>query len=310
MLVGLDGPDPEAESAARQAWKAAGGRHLNVYTYPKVGYSAVRNRLLEHARGRIMLSMNDDVLPEPRCLETHLRAHEHARRTVVITGASPWVVHAPDRLFDRLIRETPMIFFYPAMDVAPPDPDRNWGFRHSWGLNISAPMEATRAVGGFGVYPAEYGYEDNEFAFKLAAKFDAPVLYRPEARAWHDHRMSPREYAEREYKLGYAAWGFAAMCPDCARAMFNRDVRSQEELAYAREYVERERGAACAAWRAFERTADLPASTLDGDAGTILREIAYQQHLPMKRWLWRRGLLDAADGHALEPTRAMTALSA
>lgn len=311
VLVGLDGHDAEAGSAAERAWREGGGRHLRVVECEKVGLAGVRNRLLEIARGRIMLSTNDDVLAERGFLEAHVRAHAEAGRTVVVSGASPWVVHEPDRMFDRLIRETSMVFFHAAMDApeARADRGRDWGFRHAWGLNMSAPMEAAREVGGFGVYPAKYGYEDNEFAFKLARRYGAPVLYRPEAVARHDHRMEPREYAEREYKLGYAAWGFAGACAECARALFRRDILSGNERAYSMEYVERERHGAAAGMGAFARTAELPAAVLDGERGAVLREIAYQQHLGMKRWLWRRGLCDAMEGRGLNAGGAVRALT-
>lgn len=310
VLVGLDGHDPEAGRAAERAWSEAGGRHLRVVACEKAGLAAVRNRLMEIARGRIMLSTNDDVLAERGFLEAHVRSHAEAGRIVVVSGSSPWVVHEPDRMFDRLIRETSMVFFYPAMDMAEARADRgrDWGFRHAWGLNMSAPMDAAREVGGFGVYPAKYGYEDNEFAFKLAQKYGAPVLYRPEAVARHDHRMEPREYAEREYKLGYAAWGYAGQCPECARAMFRRDIRSVGEREYSTQYVQRERTGATAGIRAFARTVELPASVLDGEHGAALREIAYQQHLGMKRWLWRRGLCDAINGCVLDATGTVAAL--
>lgn len=312
VLVGLDGHDPEAGAAAALSWESAGGTHLRIITCEKLGLAGVRNRLLEIARGRIMLSANDDILAERGFLDAHVRAHQEADRTVVVSGASPWVVHQPDRLFDRMIRETSMVFFYPSMDTAAAreDRNRNWGFRHAWGLNMSAPMEAAREVGGFGVYPAKYGYEDNEFAFKLAQRFDAPIHYRPEATAWHDHRMTPRAYAEREYKLGYAAWGFAEQCPECALAMFGRDVRSVNEREYSAQYIARERKAACDSMKLLLATVDYPAATLDGECGPYIRELAYQQHLAMKRWLWRRGLCDAIANEPMDSSGVVESLGA
>lgn len=310
VLVGLDGDDPEAARAAEEAWRKAGGRHLRIVTCEKIGLAGVRNRLLDMACGRLLLSTNDDVLAEERFLASHVRAHVEAGRTAIVSGASPWVVHTPDRMFDRLLRETSMVFFYPAMETpdARGDRDRDWGFRHAWGLNMSVPTEAAREVGGFGVYPAKYGYEDNEFAFKIAQRTGAPVLYRPEAAAWHDHRMEPREYAEREYKLGYAAWGFAAQCPECARAIFGRDIRSDLERTYTVEHLRRERNAVAAAWATFRRTAEAPASMLDGPHGSFLRDLAYQQHLTVKRWVWRRGLCDAFEERPLDASSALSLL--
>jgi hypothetical protein len=127
------------------------------------------------------------------------------------------------------------------------------------------------------------------------------VLYCSEAVARHDHRMEPDAYLEREYKLGYAAWGFAAESPECALATFGREVRSEQEIAYSREYVERERPLAERVRATFLELASLPADAAPErvhPAGQTMITALYQQHLPLKRWQWRRGLLDAAQSDA------------
>lgn len=295
VLVGFDGPDPRGMEAAHRACPPGLRARLKLIACPRVGYTTVRNLLLREARGTLMISTNDDVVPDAGWVQAHQEAHDALRgRVAVVVGDSPWVLHHPDRLFDRLVRETGMVFFYAGMDSA--EPGKDWGFRHSWGLNISAPMEAVREVGSFTVFPAWYGYEDNEIAFKLRQRFDAPVLFRPGARLLHDHRMEPRDYLRREFSLGYAAVGFAQASPECAEAMFGRDITSGAELAYSREYVVRERGGAARALGAFLTLADLPGPLLDLAEGGPLRELLYQQHLPLKRWMWRAGLIAAAEG--------------
>ncbi|MBK7406390.1 MAG: glycosyltransferase family 2 protein [Phycisphaerales bacterium] len=305
VLVGIDGgrdaPDESGaiESALRGVWRR--GEGLQIERCPKVGLAAVRNALLPRARGRIMVSLNDDVLPEPDLLAQHAGAHTAGAPPVVVVGHSPWLVQAPDRLFDRLIRETSMVFFYDQMEArlasGEVGPDHDWGFRHCWGLNFS-PLRLVREVGGFTVYPATYGYEDNEMAFRLHARFGTPVVYRPRAVAGHDHRMEPEGYLAREYKLGYAALGFARASPECSAAMFGRDVASEAELAYSRAFVERERGLAARVRAVFCELAQLPSDAVPGrehPAGAAVIQALYQQHLLLKRWEWRRGLVDGAE---------------
>jgi glycosyltransferase involved in cell wall biosynthesis len=311
VLIGFDGPDPAAAALARDAWPRQMASQLRVIECQRSGLAAVRNRLLEHARGRVLLSTNDDVIASPDFVAAHHQAHEQARResrVVIVSGHSPWVVHNPDRAFDRLIRETSMVFFYDRMEAESKTQnprsntaeDRDWGFRHAWGLNMSAPTGVVREVGGFAVFPAWYGYEDNEIAFRIARRYSAPVLYRPQAFAHHDHRMEPRSYLEREFKLGYAAPGFSKQAPDCARAMFNRDVHAPPELSYSREFLRREEKAASRVLSTFEKLAAMPASIFAGDHGATLRDLAYQQHLLLKRWMWRAGLIASAEGRALD----------
>jgi len=158
------------------------------------------------------------------------------------------------------------------------------------------PTALVRELGGFVVLPAKYGYEDNELAFRLATQFGCPILYRPEAIAHHDHRMEPREYLEREYKLGYAAWGFASQCAECAQAMFRRDITSTHEIADARAFVDGELDVA------RDAAAILLSTASDSGAQATAAFIAdhYDRHLPAKRWCWKRGFIDAAADRPLE----------
>ncbi len=296
VLVGLDGPDEETVSAVRRAWGGAGPR-LRVEVCERAGYSAVRNRLLERARGRVLVSMNDDVVPEPAFLATHLAEQEASAargRPAIVVGNSPWKFHQPDRLIDRLIRDTSMVFFYHRMDAS--EPGRDWGFRHAWGLNCSMPLDRVRQIGGWTAYPLAYGYEDIELAYRLRERYGMPVLYRPAALAEHDHRYEPKAYLEREFKLGQSAWLFAEEHRAFARELFGRDITSEDELSYCRAFVERERSMAARLIDSFQRLADIPASAVEGPDAAALIDLLYEQHLLLKRWVWRSGVLAAAEG--------------
>lgn len=297
VLVGLDGPDMASVAALRAAWPADRAAGMRIAEFSRRGQAAVRNALLRVATGRVLVFLNDDMIPGPGHLAAHLSAQaerEATGRPALVIGDSPWVVQRPDRLFDRLVRETSMVFFYNIMNTpaARADRDRDWGFRHAWLLNLSAPAGLVREAGGFTVFPSTYGYEDDELAWRIASKFKAEVVYRPEAIARHDHRMDPADYLQREYKLGFAAWGFAKTTPECAAAMFRRDVTSPQEVEYSRQFVERERGTAARLERSFLALADQPATAI-GENPAIMNLI-YEQHLLLKRWHWRRGLVDAS----------------
>lgn len=289
VLVGLDGPDDHTEDAIARAWPGAPALH--VLTCPREGYNAVRNRLLEIATGRTIVSLNDDVIPAPDFLATHLREQHLAQERntpSIITGHSPWVVHHPDRLFDRLVRESPMVFFHADMRA---QPDRDWGYRYAWGLNVSMPAWMVKEVGGWTAFPLAYGYDDIELAWRLHHRFNIPVLHRPAALAPHDHRMEPDAYLARERSLGWSAYHFARANPAFAQDLFGRDITSPEELAYSREYVQRERVGVDRLRDPFLKLAGKPADAVtDPDVLHML----YQQHLPLKRWEWRTGLLEAS----------------
>ncbi|HMN42098.1 MAG TPA: glycosyltransferase family 2 protein [Phycisphaerales bacterium] len=306
VLVGLDGPCDESRHAARSAWDEAsldfGGRELRIIECDRAGYTLVRNRLVHEARGRIALNLNDDVIPEPALINAHRQ--EHTRRTrenlgpAIVVGDAPYLRRPAgelDSLLDRLVRETPMVFFYDAMNTpeALAQPDKDWGFRHCFGLNFSADLALIREVGAFLARPHVYGYDDIELAFKLARRFDTPVLYRPQARVWHDHFYTVAALMERERLLGRAAWTFAGENPGFGLAVFGRDIRSTEELAYSRDFVHRERTTADRIRDTIASLERVPSTAVPESAHEIIRALS-QQHLLLKRWEWRTGLLEAA----------------
>ena len=124
VIVGLDGADAASELAARRAWTGATQRRaLRVVECERAGYTMVRNRLVREARGRVMLSLNDDVVAEPELVERHWREHErrrrHGRGPAIVVGDAPYTRRPPgelDSMLDRLVRETSMVFFYDAMN--------------------------------------------------------------------------------------------------------------------------------------------------------------------------------------------------
>mgnify|MGYP000193046424 CR=1 FL=1 len=292
VLVGFDGPDADGLREAGDAWEGPPGS-LRLLTCDRVGYTRVRNALLPLARGEFLISTNDDVVPEPGFVAAHVARHRRARenvQNVVVSGDSRWRVPPNETAWDRLVRETPMIFFDAVMRLSGQPPDKDWGFRHAWGLNLSAETALVREVGGFTEFPAWYGYEDTELPFKLGRRFGpTPVVYEPAARLEHDHRVGAEEYVRREYSLGFAALGFATISPECAAATFGRNVADPSERDYCRAFVAREGSAAVRAWRAILTLEMTPGTHVE----TERLDAEYRAHLPLKRWAWRSGLLDA-----------------
>jgi hypothetical protein len=65
-------------------------------------------------------------------------------------------------------------------------------------------------------------------------------------------------------------------------------------VRYSRLFVERERGVAERLEREFLGLADIPAAAISGPDSARLTRLIYGQHLSLKRWWWRKGLLEAA----------------
>ena len=302
-VVVFDGPDPEGMELAR----SFGGRlAIQAIEAARLGNAHTKNEALAAARGRIVLFLNDDVLPEPDLLQSHLDAQDQrvGQAPVLIVGHSPFVRGAAESVFEALLRRTSMIFFYDQMideqGRALRGPEHDWGFRHAWSLNLSAPRRLAMAVGGFRPAIANCCYEDVEFGWRACREGGARVLFHPQARAEHNHRMTPEDYLRREWRLGYSALGFALAAPQCAREIFGRDIASGAELEYARAFVERESRGEKAQLEALRALGAMEAASVPTQLWESLLPALYGQHLLLKRLAFRRGLLAASAGEAAE----------
>lgn len=300
VLVGIDGPDHGEQRVAAVTLGSApgGGVRFGCFALPKRGPAATRNAIFARAAAPLVLLLNDDVRPAPDLLERHVEAHRTlAGRPAMILGAAPWVIHQPDRLFDRLVRDTSLIFFYDQMTgPRAADAGHDWGFRHAWTLNLSLPAEAWRAAGGFCEDLPRAVYEDLEFAYRVRRATGAPVHYRPAALVEHDHRYEPSALLERDVVLGYEALNLARRAPQCAAEMFRRDLTTPQEAEFARAFIERESRAARRNIDLFISTAEIPAFAIDGAFDRELLRLIYEQSVLARRWLFAAGFVAARDG--------------
>ncbi len=319
VVVAVDGFEPRTHAAAAAAWSAAWADrpgsppNLIITQGPHAGPGAARALALASCTGDTLLFLDDDVLPKPDCLEQHLAAHARLAsqgREAMIIGDAPWRIHTPDNRFAQLLRETSMVFFYDRMHAAQRkrghNPDHDWGFRHAWMLNLSAPARAVRDAGGVLANQHTYGREDDELAFRLSTQRAMPVLFCPQARVIHDHAMTPREYLKREYGLGYTALAFSHKSPACALELFRMNLADPAVRTQCAGFVEQTAGEAAAVLGWFESLATQP--PLPAGESTEPLRTQYELHLPLKRWVWRRALMDAFAGAPAEPEAALARL--
>ncbi len=147
------------------------------------GPAAARNHGLRLSVGRLVLFIDDDVVPSPRLLKTHLEAHGDSTSTVVIGpmlnaadfAYSPWVAWEQSMLYKQ----------YAAMrdNRYPPT------FRQFYTGNASAPRDLLVAAGGFDTTFRRA--EDVELAYRLS-ELGATFVFDESAEAFH--------YAVRSYE--------------------------------------------------------------------------------------------------------------
>ena len=134
---------------------------LVVDVRPNGGAARARNQGAALARGRACLFLDDDILAEPQLVAEHLRAQRQAETPVVGLGQ---IVYGVPPHADGFARQVAAWWqdHYAALERgAAPGP------LDCWSGNLSVPVAAFRAVGGFD--PAAEQSHDVDLGYRLVA---------------------------------------------------------------------------------------------------------------------------------------------
>lgn len=170
------------------------------------GPARARNAGARPARGEILLFLGDDVAPEPGFLAEHDRAHREAAEPRAVLGYTGW-----DRSRMRVtpflhhLNERGLQFGYGL--IADPE---SVPFNFFYTSNVSLPREVFLELGGFDESFPFAAWEDVEFSWRAVRAARAlRIVYRPVARARHDHPVTFAAFRKRQRRSGLAAAVFA-----------------------------------------------------------------------------------------------------
>jgi glycosyltransferase involved in cell wall biosynthesis len=200
-----------------------GGRIRSLF--PGAGGPArARNAGAREARGELLLFLGDDIVPSPGFLAAHEAEHRKGGgEWLAVLGLTEWD--------SSRLRVTPMLrhlernglqFGYALIR----DPERvpAWFFYAS---NVSIPREAFLGCGGFDESFGGAAWEDVEFAFRaMSAPRQVRMVYRPAARARHDHPTTVDGFRARQRNSGRGAGILARKRPELAPLLGVAEARS------------------------------------------------------------------------------------
>lgn len=289
VIIGLDGD----EQTTPQPIVPDGIKPIT--TMHRYGFKravAVRRALHQLAKGDLIVWLNDDSYAQPDLIEKHLSVQAQFGPCFVAGAADFKAIDAADKpnLFDLVLHESDIMFFHePSTQRAPA------GYRDCYGLNMSLPRSIAEQVGGVASLTSVYGYEDIELAYRVQAA-GVPIIFAPDARVIHDHRYTPLDVHRREYLLGQSAWHYANHNRPFALDLFKRDLTDPAVLDYYEQALINERPDAKRVEQSFLRLASMPNTAVPSDPNLRQEMLAIlaMHWLPLKRYLWRQGVLDAA----------------
>jgi glycosyltransferase involved in cell wall biosynthesis len=179
----------DATGAVLESWRER--LDLRSITLPGLGAAAARNAAAAHARGSVLVFLDDDCRPTPRCLAAHARDHRDGPAVVIgrllpdDNNAPPW-----HRWHDRQLQE-----HYRSMLAGL----RETGGKELYAGNFSVDRAAFTAVGGFDVgLPAA---EDVDLGYRLQ-QHGLRFSFNPDAAAVHAGRHSLRAWRRRPFSYG------------------------------------------------------------------------------------------------------------
>lgn len=297
VAVGGDGQDLPALPPGTAQVRFIGQR------FERMGAAAVRNELARLHPADVLIFGNADARPEEAMVRTHIERLNALPAHHMVLGAAPWDVPASPTVFDALLAETPMVFFYNKLRRG-----EHYDFRHAWTLNLSARYDDFIAAGGFNPLLRPVYYEDLALGLRVCGPTDKNILYEPAAKVLHRHPTTLEQYLNREELLGLMAPVLFKHEPQAFAAIFG-DAAADALGAQFRHWVTLDMPMHRFAFERLSAWARKPAQVLPTDAAArdeLLMTI-YQMHVPLKRLAFRLGflrgleLLDPADWTARTP---------
>lgn len=220
VAVVLDGEDPETKRVAETQRPFT----VRVFSQARSGPGPARNLGAQAAAGDLVLFLNDDTRPHPRCLV----AHAEAQRTLgpcVAIGRVEWDPERPVTDYMAWLAPGGHQFNYHRLD-----PDRPAPWDACWATNLAVPRSWVLDEPFDPAFPV-IAIEDGEWGYRMTRK-GHPARYVPDSVCFHNHRYdSPADFRPRARTAGAAARYVARKHPELLWTLVGRPAAAAKVRA-------------------------------------------------------------------------------
>lgn len=234
VIVVSDGKDRSTAALFElSSWRIP----VKFFEIEKSQQGSARNEGLRHAEGMYVLFIGDDIFLEPDACEKHLKTHESCELSAVsyekqaplkaqssklkaVLGFTTWDPAVGITPVMKWLEKSGWQFGYQALDkMRRIDCDsfipRNFQHRYTYTSHISLPLSIAKKK-LFRTDIHLYGWEDIEWGMRLRDS-GVRLLYAPDAKALHHHRMTLEESLRRMETLGHSAVEIQKKVPEFDR---------------------------------------------------------------------------------------------
>ncbi|MCU1245525.1 MAG: glycosyl transferase family 2 [Acidobacteria bacterium] len=207
---------------------------LTFRTQPNGGPGRARNQGVTLSRGRFVVFIGDDTVPESRFLAEHARVHRKADDAALVAalGYTGWPASEPVTAFMDYINDYGLQFGYKLIEDGAVVP-----YNFFYTSNISIDRQLLTEHPFDTTFPSA-AWEDIELAYRLDA-LGLKIHYNVRAVTRHFHPMTVDSFARRQYMVGKSGAIFYRKHPELGHflgvhELETRTLADQSQLARLR----------------------------------------------------------------------------
>ncbi len=217
IIVINDGSNDETDRVLRDR------RDIVYRLQENSGPGRARNHGVSLARGRFVIFVGDDTVPEPNFLAEHARIHQqsHDDPLVACLGYTGWPRDERVTAFMDYINDYGLQFGYRLIEDGAVVP-----FNFFYTSNISIDRELLAAHPFDTTFPSA-AWEDIELAYRLD-KLGLKIHYNARAVTRHHHPMTVDSFARRQYTVGKSGAIFYRKHPELGHFLGVHELETRQ----------------------------------------------------------------------------------